>query len=133
MRRTTISTGTPWEKAVGYSRAVRVGHHVFVSGTLSTDDDGALVGPGDAYAQTIHILRRIGKALGRAGLSMRDVVRTRMYITDFAYEAEIARAHLEVFGEIRPAATMVAVAALALPDAIIEIEVDAMRDAAREA
>ncbi|MCA9309717.1 MAG: RidA family protein [Phycisphaerales bacterium] len=132
MRRTTISTGTPWEKAVGYSRAVRVGQHVFVSGTLSTDDDGNLVGPGDAYAQTAHVLRRIGHALDRAGLSMRDVVRTRMYITDFTHEADIARAHVEVFGEIRPAATMVAVSALALPDALIEIEVDAMRDTSRD-
>ncbi len=130
--RNNISTGTPWEKRVGYSRAVRVSNMAFVAGTLSTDDDGNLVGVGDAYAQTAHILRRIGQALDRAGMSMRDVVRTRMYITDFAHEQDIARAHAEVFADIRPAATMVAVSALAMPYALIEIEVDAVRDTSRD-
>lgn len=128
MARTNISSGTRWERSVGYSRAVRVGPHIYVAGTTAVDGSGAVVGAGDAFAQTKFILRKIENALGEAGASMGRVVRTRMFVTDISRMEEIGRAHGEVFGEIRPAATMVEVKALVDPEMLIEIEVDAYVD-----
>lgn len=128
MARTNISSGTRWERSVGYSRAVRVGPHIYVAGTTAVDGSGAVVGVGDAFAQTKFILRKIENALGEAGASMGRVVRTRMFVTDISRMEEIGRAHGEVFGEIRPAATMVEVKALVDPEMLIEIEVDAYVD-----
>lgn len=125
MARQNFSSGTKWEPVVGYSRAVRVGPHVHVAGTTAVDDQGVLVGPGDAYAQTAFILRKIEKALGQAGASFSQVVRTRMFVTDISKSDEIGRAHGEVFRDIRPASTMVEVKALVDPDMLVEIEADA--------
>lgn len=117
-----ISSGSKWEPIVGYSRAVRVGNMVFVAGTTASTPEGGVVGVGDAYAQTKEILRRIELALQQAGASMRDVVQTRMFVTDMTRWEEYGRAHGEAFGEIRPAATMVQVVALIDPAYLIEIE-----------
>jgi len=125
MARTNISSGARWERTVGYSRAVRVGPHIWVAGTTAVDGSGAVVGPGDAFAQTKFILRKIEDALGEAGASMGRVVRTRMFVTDISRVDEIGRAHGEVFGDIRPASTMVEVKALVDPEMLIEIEADA--------
>jgi enamine deaminase RidA (YjgF/YER057c/UK114 family) len=124
--RQNFATNTPWEPVVGYSRAVRVGSHIFVTGTTATDADGRVVGAGDAYAQAVQVLRNIEAVLKRAGATMKDVVRTRMFVTDISRWQEIGRAHAEFFGEIRPAATMVEVSRLIDPEMLVEIEVDAV-------
>ena len=124
-RRTKVSSGTVWEERVGYSRALRAGPHVWVAGTTAYDEQGRLVGPGDAYAQTVFIFRKIEKALRQAGASLEDVVRTRMFVTDIASQGDVGRAHAEVFRDIRPVATMVAIPALVEPAMLVEIEVDA--------
>lgn len=125
MARMNISSGSRFEATVGYSRAVRVGPYVHVAGTTAIDRSGTVTGSGDAYAQTKFILRKIEDALGEAGASMSQVVRTRMFVTDISRFDEIGRAHGEVFSQIRPASTMVEVKALVDPEMLIEIEVDA--------
>ena len=124
--RLTISSGTRWEEVAGYSRAVRVGNVVEVAGTTAVDENGQVVGANDPYQQTRFILAKIEKALASAGASMKDVVRTRMFVTDISRWEEIARAHGEVVGEIKPASTMVEVNRLISPELLVEIEATAL-------
>ncbi len=125
IKRTHIRTGAPWEKKVGYSRAVRVGNQIEVSGTLAIDD-GKIVGKGDAYAQTAFILARIKEVLEELGASMSDVIRTRMFVTDISLWEAVGRAHGEYFGDVMPATSMVEVSRLIEPNYLIEIEATAI-------
>jgi len=126
MTRRNISSGSPWEKSVGYSRAVRIGNLIEVAGTTAVDDHGEVVGPNDPYRQATYALEKIGRALAEAGAGFENVIRTRMFVTDIGRWEEVGRAHGEVFRDIRPASTLVQVASLVRSDLLVEIEATAL-------
>jgi enamine deaminase RidA (YjgF/YER057c/UK114 family) len=126
MMRRNISSGAPWERTVGYSRAVRIGNVVEVAGTTAVDESGVVVGVDDPYRQAKYALEKIGRALGEAGAGFGDVIRTRIFVTDITRWEEVGRAHGEVFSEVRPASTLVQVASLVRPDLLVEIEATAV-------
>ena len=124
MKRTNISSGSPWEDAAGYSRAVRIGNMVFVAGTVAATASGEIIAPGNAYEQTVFAIQKIETALQQAGAKLTDVVRTRLFVTDAAHAEAVTKAHVEFFGNIKPACTLVAVKSLILPDLLVEVEAD---------